>query len=126
MLMNTLGYSVDSDTTLETRIAAIRAQDGDVFVAERDGQVVGCINTIIDIRLAEGITGEIVSLVVAEGERGMGIGKGLIKVAEEWLDGRCDQIRIRANAKRANSHQFYERLGYNQIKQQKIFIKKLR
>lgn len=101
----------------------MRAQGGEVLVAELGGVVVGCINAIIDIRLAEGKSGEIVSLVVSEGHRGMGIGKALVKTAESWLSSRCDNIRVRANAIRRDAHEFYRSLGYQEIKSQKVFTK---
>ena len=65
-LLEELGYDFDGNT-LSQRIKAIRDQGGEVIVASIDGLVVGCVNTLIDIRLSEGITGEIVSLVVSAG-----------------------------------------------------------
>jgi len=124
-LMSELGYEVDHNI-LCRRIDEIRAQGGEVIVAELAGAVVGCINPIIDIRLAEGKAGEIVSLVVSEKHRGMGIGKALIKSAESWLSSRCDLIRVRANTIRSEAHIFYQRLGYQEIKSQKVFTKNVK
>ena len=120
--MSELGYEVDRNT-LCRRIDSIRAHGGEVIVAEAGGEVIGCINSIIDIRLAEGKTGEIVSLVVSKEHRGLGIGKALVKSAESWLGSRCDIIRVRANTIRNEAHDFYKLLGYKEIKSQKIFTK---
>lgn len=121
-LMLALGYDVDHNTLLN-RIDDIRAHGGDVLVAEMEGVVIGCINPIIDIRLAEGKAGEIVSLIVSEEYRGLGVGKALVNNAESWLSSRCSIIRIRANTVRDEAHNFYNALGYQELKSQKVFIK---
>jgi N-acetylglutamate synthase-like GNAT family acetyltransferase len=124
-LLKELGYDVDG-RTLSRRIAAIRDQGGEVIVASINGLAVGCVNTIIDIRLAEGLTGEIVSLVVSAMHRGEGIGKGLVSHAEAWLKTKgCNRIRVRANAVRKEAHRFYLKLGFKEIKTQKIFTKSM-
>jgi len=122
-LLEELGYDVDGNT-LSQRIKAIRDQGGEVIVASIDGLVVGCVNTLIAIRLSEGITGEIVSLVVSAIHHGMGIGKELVFHAESWLKTKgCDTIRVRANAVRKEAHQFYLGMDFKEIKTQKIFKK---
>jgi len=121
-LMTELGYDVDRNT-LCRRIDSIRAHGGEVIVAETGGEVIGCINSIVDIRLAEGKAGEIVSLIVSKDHRGLGIGKALVKSAELWLGSRCNIIRVRANAIRKEAHDFYKALGYQEIKSQKVFTK---
>ncbi len=121
-LMQALGYALGADE-LRNSIAEINQRGGAVFVAEREGRIVGCVAAIIDVRLAEGVTGEIVSLVVVPECRGLGIGKGLVEQAEAWLDPRVSVIRIRANAIRAEAHGFYRSLGFKEIKTQKIFVR---
>ena len=121
--MDQLGYD-HSEESLSANISAVREQGGEVFVAEVDGNVRGCVSAIIDVRLAEGIKGEIVSLVVSGEARGQGLGKGLILEAEKWLSGKVRVIRVRANALREQSHLFYESLGYSREKTQAVLIKK--
>lgn len=123
-LMAELGYDITVET-LSSRMLAIRQNGGEVFVIEIDNKVVGCVNAIIDTRLAEGVVGEIVSLIVTHEYRGLGLGKHLIEVAEQWFKGRCSSMRIRANTKRHEAHQFYQSLGFEPIKTQHIFIKKI-
>ncbi|NYS61246.1 hypothetical protein [Vreelandella salicampi] len=65
LLMAQLGYD-HSEKTLLDNIVALREKGGEVFVAEVAGTVRGCVSAIIDVRLAEGVKGEIVSLVVSE------------------------------------------------------------
>jgi GNAT superfamily N-acetyltransferase len=88
-------------------------------------EVVGCVGAIIDARLAAGVNGEIVSLVVLEPFRGRGIGKRLVEVAEAWLAAFVGRIRVRANTRRVDAHRFYADAGYQEVKTQKIFQKAL-
>lgn len=123
MLMAQLGYE-HSKESLSANISAVREQGGEVFVAEVSGNVLGCVSAILDVRVAEGIKGEIVSLVVSEEARGLGLGKGLVLEAEKWLSGKVSVIRVRANALREQSHLFYESLGYIKDKTQAVLLKK--
>lgn len=123
-LITELGYET-TPAAMKCRITEIRANQGEVLVAELNQEVIGCINMIIDIRLAEGKAGEIVSLIVTEKCQGLGIGKGLICAAEQWLIPRCDRIRVRANTLRSEAHRFYQSLGFTAIKAQQVFIKNL-
>lgn len=123
-LMAQLGYD-HSEQALSNNVSAVRKQGGEVFVAEVSGNVLGCVSALIDVRLAEGVKGEVVSLVVSEDARGRGIGKGLVLEAEQWLAGKVSVIRVRANALREQAHLFYESLGYRKEKTQAILIKKV-
>lgn len=122
LLMSQLGYETN-DIKLQAVIEDIRCRAGEVFVAESAGCVVGCINAVIDVRLAEGRLGEVASLVVAEAWRGRGLGRSLLHMAEEWLSSRVSHVRIRANAKRDYAHSFYQSSGYEPLKKQIVFMK---
>jgi len=121
-LMEQLGYS-HSEHSLLRNIKALRNSGGEVFVAERNNKILGCVGAMIDTRLAEGTQGEIVSLVVLEEMRGFGLGKGLVKAAEEWLFQYADTVRVRANEIRAEARQFYLGMGYEVSKIQVVLSK---
>lgn len=123
-LMRELGYSSDKDQIKE-RLAEIKKRDGEVFVAINDqDKIIGCVHALIDVRLAEGKIGEIVSLVVEKSARGHGIGTKLLNKAKNYiLKSDCTQLRVRANAVRINAHQFYQNQGFEEVKSQKIFEK---
>ena len=123
-LLDQLGYRVPP-AAIDKRVATIRTTAGEAFVKEMDAMVVGCVNAIVDARLAAGTHGEIATLVVLDGYRGRGIGKALVEHAEAWLAARVESIRIRANVIRDQAHQFYRRLGYRETKSQKVFLKKM-
>lgn len=123
-LLYELGYAV-TEEELHKSIQAIQQRDGVIFVADLNKQVIGCICSIIDTRLAEGVYGEIVSLIVFEKFRGYGAGKRLVEASEKWLCKRVNKIRVRANEIRTDAHSFYSRLGFKETKNQKVFIKSL-
>ena len=123
-LMLELGYCVTL-TELRNNIREIDKKGGQLFVAEKDGEVVGSVCILMDARLAEGVYAEIVSLIVSEKERGKGIGKELVQEAEAWASQRVNKVRVRANEIRSSAHAFYQNQGYEEIKTQKIFIKKV-
>ncbi|WP_027859371.1 GNAT family N-acetyltransferase [Marinobacterium jannaschii] len=121
-LLAQLGYQV-TPAQVSQRLQAIRQRQGEVMVACKGDRVVGCINAIRDLRLAAGEVGELVSLVVEQGHRGEGIGRGLISEAVQWLaDNHCEKVRVRANTIREQAHRFYTEMGFNEVKCQKIFV----
>ena len=124
ILMGELGYSLELNELI-INIEAINKKGGSIFVAEAEAQLVGSICAIIDVRLAEGVYGEIVSLIVSEGYRGSGVGRKLVGEAEKWVSNHANKIRVRANEIRSDAHLFYKSQGYQEIKSQKVFKKLL-
>jgi ribosomal protein S18 acetylase RimI-like enzyme len=121
-LMHELGYPLNEEELL-FNIDIINQRNGIILVAELGGNVVGCLSAVINVSLAEGVFGEIVSLVVSSRYRRLGIGKCLMKQAENWLKPQVEKIRIRANSIRLEAHKFYKSLGYKEVKTQISFIK---
>ncbi|MBX2858456.1 MAG: GNAT family N-acetyltransferase [Cellvibrionaceae bacterium] len=124
-LMAQLGYVHTAESLLKN-VCCVRQAGGEIFVCEREGSVCACASAILDARLAAGVSGEIVSVVVNERDRGKGIGKGLIACAERWLKKRTSIIRIRANIQRQAAPLFYNALGYSLSKTQGVFEKSVR
>lgn len=121
--MHELGYSVEAED-LKRNIEEILKRGGQIIIAEDDESgIVGTICVTIDARLAEGVYAEIVSLIVEDKVRGKGIGKELVKRAEDWAKEKVHKVRVRANEVRNDAHLFYESQGYNQVKTQRIYIK---
>ena len=120
-LLHQLGYQ----RTVEeiSQYLAALDEDAAILVAvSEDGQTIGCLHVLIDDRLAEGRRGEISSLVVAAGMRSRGIGEELVTAAQKWLQNRgIGSLRVRCNAIRDRAHRFYERLGFQTTKSQKVF-----
>jgi GNAT superfamily N-acetyltransferase len=69
---------------------------------------------------------EVGGLVVDENHRGRGIGRILMQHAEQWARGRgCETVCVRSNVVRERAHVFYQGIGYDNIKTQRMFLKVL-
>lgn len=121
-LMATLGYPLTVEE-LKKNIHLYQEEGGQILVAEKNGVVLGCITVTMSASVAEGVYGEIKSLVVSEKARGMGVGSVLSEGAEAWLSERVNRIRVRTNSVREKAHKFYEKQGYSHVKSQKVYSK---
>ena len=121
-LIHELGYPL-GEKELLINLNLVQQRGGIILVAEVYENVVGCLSGVINAGLAEGMFGEILSLVVSKDHRGSGIGTCLIEKAESWLIPQVTKIRIRANSIRLKAHKFYKSLGYKEIKTQISFVK---
>lgn len=127
-LLGQLGYPT-SDAEARARLAELRATGSEhcVLVAvEPDDRVVGWIQVSAVLSLETGPFGEIRGLVVLESERGRGVGVELVAAGEGWVRARgLDVVRVRSNVVRERTHRFYERLGYEGLKSQRVFLRRL-
>ncbi|MGQ3283343.1 GNAT family N-acetyltransferase [Bosea sp. (in: a-proteobacteria)] len=93
------------------------SKDNGLFVAERDGKVVGTFQvTLIPGLVARGRKrGKIESVHVAPECRGMGIGKIMIAHALAFAKGQGGGlIELSSNKSRLDAHRFYRNLGFAQ------------
>lgn len=121
-LLQELGYDVAS-TKIGPRLMAIRERNGEVFVATKNQQVVACVHVMIELRMAEGESGEIASLVVDSRYQGMNIGGKLLQQCRAWLIRQgINRLKVRMNNKRQRSHQFYIKQGMTESKTQTVFV----
>lgn len=125
-LLGQLGYTISLKTLIERVELICAGSESTLLVAANNDHIVGCVQAMIDRRLAEGSYGEVVSLVVDQAERGKGTGRKLVEGAEAWvLNKGYKRMRVRSNAMRDKAHHFFEKLGFSELKSQKIFTKSL-
>jgi GNAT superfamily N-acetyltransferase len=123
-LIVALGYEVTA-AELKKRLATLKKAGQHVLVADRAG-VIGVLTTsIMHVLHRPRPVGRISMMVVAEHERGHGVGAALVAEAEARLDAAgCGLVEVTSNVKRLRAHAFYERLGYERTSQR--FAKQLR
>ncbi|HEX4630242.1 MAG TPA: GNAT family N-acetyltransferase [Chthoniobacterales bacterium] len=125
-LSGTLGYPVSEDAMEERLKRILKMETHSVFVAERNGEVVGWTHGAEQEMLELDWRGEIRGLVVAESERGRGVGRRLVEAVENWARERgLKDMSVRSNVIRPESHPFYERIGYTRYKTQHAYQKHL-
>jgi GNAT superfamily N-acetyltransferase len=112
VLLAELGYEA-GPADVRKRLAALRKRGEATLVVER-GKVLGVLTTSTTFTLHRPLlVGRISMMVVAESERGQGLGAQLVAAAEERLKARgCGLVEVTSNRKRLRAHAFYEKLGY--------------
>lgn len=125
-LSTQLGYPV-SPEELGRRLEGLLGREDQVVLAACAGPaVVGWIHAAEQELLESERRCEILGLVVGEGRRRAGIGRCLVAAVEAWALGRgLEQMSVRSNVARSESHPFYDRLGYQKTKTQQVYRKRL-
>ncbi len=123
-LIVALGYEVTA-ADVRRRLDRLAAGGGHILVAERGG-VIGVLTTSsMQVLHRPRPVGRISMMVVAERERGQGVGAALVAEAEKRLgEAGCGLVEVTSNARRLRAHAFYERLGYERTSHR--FAKQLR
>lgn len=125
-LTHQLGYTPEQNVMQEVLEHVINSKTEAVFVATIDNTPIGWIHIFKTCRIETGFFVEIGGLVVDSDFRKKGIAKQLIALAEKWtLEQNCNKLRVRCNALRNETHQFYAHTGFTLKKEQKIYDKPL-
>lgn len=98
-----------------------------MYVAtDANAEVVGWIHGAEQLLVESGARCEILGLVVDEAVRRGGIGRRLVQAAEQWAVSRgLSEVSVRSAVARAESHPFYQQLGYERVKSQHVYRKRL-
>src|SRR6266446_5931074 len=108
-LSGTLGYPVKADA-MRGRLERLLGRDEHVVFVAETTEVVGWTHATEQETLVVAGRCEIWGLVVAEGQRGRGVGRRLVEAVEQWALGRgLNEVSLRSNVIRPESHPFYER-----------------
>ncbi len=120
-LSNQLGYKTTAEK-IQVRLSEIlNNTDHCIYVIIENENIIGWIHGFYSFRVESDPFVEIGGMVVHENFRGKGIGKMLVKKVIEWTHSKkCDKIRVRCNTIRKETHVFYNSIGFNETKEQKV------
>lgn len=125
-LSGQLGYPVEAGALAERLERVLARNDQLVLVALAEGKAGGWLQAQAAEIIESGFRVEIVGLIVDESVRRRGLGRRLVQEAETWAAGLSAQtVVVRTNIVRAESHVFYQSLGYRQTKTQHVYRKVL-
>jgi len=125
-LCTQLGYRT-STNEVERRLHEAGDEAHAVFMADTpDGRAVGWVQVCARTILVSDRHAEVEGLVVDREWRGKGVGRALMRRAEEWArqEG-CKVVSLRSNVVREGARPFYEDIGYEMVKTQWAFRKRL-
>ncbi len=112
-LLVQLGYDIAPDEVARRYITVTAATGHSLDVAERDGRVVGFIHFYARAAIEKPPEVIVQALVVDDGLRGGGIGRRLMRRAEDWAAAHgYGSVALGTQTRRDDAHAFYERLGY--------------
>ncbi len=117
-----LGYPHPAQETEQRMAALLRQEAHCLLVATEAGAVIGWLHALETMWLETGRFVEIAGLVVDEHHRGKQAGEQLVAAALQWSRERqCTRVSLRSNVLRTRAHRFYTRLGFEEIKESKVF-----
>ena len=117
-----LGYTTSSNEEAKTRLTEIKESTSDyVWVYEEDKEIKGWLHLFISLRLASPKFAEIGGLVVDNAYRRSGIGRKLVVQAIHFCRSNNIPLRVRCNTTRAEANKFYESIGFECKKTQKVY-----
>ena len=124
-LATELGYPSEAET-IRARIEKIGDSDLLLVAVTAEDKPIAFVQAHRVCIIEAGFRVEILGLVVSAKTRRSGIGKSLIAEVERWaasIDAQA--VVVRSNTQRTESHIFYPALGYEQIKTQAVYEKRL-
>ncbi|MBC8065191.1 MAG: GNAT family N-acetyltransferase [Chlorobia bacterium] len=125
-LTRQLGYQLPDQQILANLEEMLNDDRRVVLVLVIESQVVGWCTVVADIAITEPPYALLSGMVVDEALRGNGLGRELLMAAEAWARDRgLARIRLRTNLVRAGAQAFYERGGYETVKEQRVYTKAL-
>jgi GNAT superfamily N-acetyltransferase len=126
-LNSQLGYPVAVQSLGPRLERLLASEEQAVYVAtDSKGEVIGWIHGAEQLLVESGARCEILGLVVDVAARRGGIGRQLVEAAEQWALARgLSEVSVRSAVSRAESHPFYQQLGYERVKSQHVYRKRL-
>lgn len=117
-----LGYPADSAQVAARIRRILELAEHCAFVALLDYQPVAWMHLFVNYPIESAPYAEIGGLVVADGQRGQGIGRRLVETARQWTRERgLERLQVRCQTRRDDAHRFYRAAGFRENKTQTLF-----
>ncbi len=127
VLSTQLGYPTTPEQAAARLGQLLKMPDHCVLLAEAGGNIVGWAHVERRLNLESGDRAELMGLVVDAKARRVGVGSKLVEAVEHWATTRGLEIMVvRSNVAREASHVFYRQLGYDAVKSQHVYQKRLK
>ena len=103
----------DADGRSMVNAVGLAHPDSEVFIAERHGEVVGCLHMLVSRDFFGRRHAHISVIAVSEEAEGTGAGRTLMAYAERWARDRgLDIITLNVFAANARARRLYEKAGF--------------
>ena len=117
-----LGYERPPLLVAQDRLLAVINSTSDkIWVAESDGEIIGWLHAFEALRVASPSFVEIAGIAVLSESRKKGAGRALILHVQSRAYENGLALKVRCNAMREETHEFYKSLGFVKIKGQHVF-----
>lgn len=121
-LSSQLGYQASVAETKVWLQEILASKDHCTFGAVLDEKLIGWVHGFYTLHLESGAFVEIGGLVVDENCRRTGAGRMLVEQVRAWAKQRgVGKVRVRCSTQRTDSHTFYKAIGFEEVKEQKVF-----
>ncbi len=123
VLCGELGYPTDAETMTRRLDMLLARGDLALLVAcSPDDEVIGVVHVVQSPGLTGPFKVRVPSLVVSAAWRGRGVGRALMAAAADWGRGLgAELVELSSQTHREAAHQFYRRLGFEQVKTSAVF-----
>lgn len=121
-LCSELGYP-STEAQIQGRLTRLGEVEHGLFVGEAGGgDLLGVVDVHVRLVLEEDPFAELIALVVTDDARGEGIGSALVAEAARWARARrLPKLWVRVSLWREGTPRFYESLGFQLRKQQRVY-----
>ena len=125
-LSSELGYPSDADA-VRRRLRAVDPADFLVVAVRPPDVAIGFIHGRMTRTVEAEPRVHIVGLVVSSKARRAGVGRRLIAEVERWAAMTdAEMVVVKSNTARGEAHEFYPAAGYEKLKTQAVYVKRLR
>lgn len=125
-LLAQLGYPSEAGVVAMRLVEIMNAESQEILIAVSadESRIDGYVGVERRLTLVDGERVEITGLVVDAAARRSGVGRALMRAAEQWaVQHRIHTIVVRSNVTRPESHPFYEGIGYQRTKTSHTYLK---